>query len=144
MRNLLYNLSYKYRVFMQGRYGSDELNLFLIIMAVVFTLISRTGVVLFFVFNLLSWVFLGVAFFRMLSRNISKRYEERMKFLRYKSSFMSFCNNKKEAWSNRKTHKYFRCKKCKASIRVPKNIGKIEVTCPKCKNNFVKKTGKRK
>ncbi len=144
MRNFLYNLSYKYRVFMQGRYGSDELNLFLIILAVVFTLVSRTGVVLSFVFRFLSWVFLGIIFFRMFSKNISKRYEERMRFLRYKSSFVSFCNTKKEAWSNRKTHKYFKCKKCGANIRVPRHVGKIEVTCPKCRNKFIKKTGKRR
>lgn len=139
MRNFLYNLSYKYRVFMQGRYGSDELSIFLLAASLVALLVARTGVIFFVIFQLLAWVLLIFALFRTYSRNISKRYEERMKFLKLKNRFMAWYKIKREAWQNRKTHRYFRCKKCKASIRVPKGVGKIEVTCPKCKFKFIKK-----
>ena len=37
-------------------------------------------------------------------------------------------------------HKYFACPKCKQSVRVPKGKGKIAITCPKCREKFVKKT----
>ena len=40
----------------------------------------------------------------------------------------------------RETHKYFKCKKCKAVLRVPKGRGKIEITCPKCRAKVIKKT----
>lgn len=139
MRNFLYNLSYKYQVFMQGRYGSDELSIFLLAASLVSLLVARTGVIFFVIFQLLAWVLLIFALFRTYSRNISKRYEERMKFLKLKNRFMAWYKIKREAWQNRKTHRYFRCKKCKASIRVPKGVGKIEVTCPKCKFKFIKK-----
>ncbi len=139
MRNFLYNLSYKYQVFMQGRYGSDELSIFLLAASLVSLLLARTGVIFFVIFQLLAWVLLIFALFRTYSRNISKRYEERMKFLKLKNRFMAWYKIKREAWQNRKTHRYFRCKKCKASIRVPKGVGKIEVTCPKCKFKFIKK-----
>lgn len=143
-RRFLGNFAYRYQLFMRGRYGSDELNIFLVVSSLIFSLISRTGVILFFVFQILSWVMLLYAVFRMLSRNISKRYDERMKFLKLKATFISWYNTKMEAWHNRKTHKYFYCKKCKARIRVPRYVGKIEVTCPKCKYRFIKKTGKRR
>ncbi|MBO5007475.1 MAG: hypothetical protein J6D26_01405 [Clostridia bacterium] len=139
MRHFLYNLSYKYQAFMQGRYGIDELNIFLLVASVVSLLLARTGVIFFFVFQILAWVLLIIALVRTYSRNISKRYEEKMKFLKLRNRFMAWYKIKRDAWQNRKTHKYFRCKKCKASIRVPKHVGKIEVTCPKCRYKFFKK-----
>ena len=34
------------------------------------------------------------------------------------------------------THNYFCCPRCHATLRVPKNMGRIEITCTKCKNRF--------
>ena len=127
-------------MFMQGRYGMDELNAFLLFASVIFLILARTGVYMFFIFQLAAFVFAGFLVFRMYSRNISKRYEEKMKFLKLKSKFMSRWNIKRDAWIHRKTHHYFRCKNCKASIRVPRKVGKIEVTCPNCKTKVIKKT----
>ena len=132
-----YNLAMKYRQFMIGRYGSDEYNLFLVITALVFTFLSRFRHLWFMYF--LGLFLLVFSIFRMYSKNINKRYKERMRFLKIKNKITSWFKVKRESFKNRKTHKYFRCKKCKASIRVPKGIGKIEVTCPKCKNKFLKK-----
>lgn len=39
-----------------------------------------------------------------------------------------------------KEHKYFKCPKCKARLRVPKGRGRITVTCPRCGNKFDKKS----
>ncbi len=131
-----YKLTQSYGRFMMGRYGNDEYNIFLVILSMLLTLISRlTDLAL----NLISLGILAFVVFRICSRNISKRYEERMKFLKIKNKFTAFCKVRSEAFRNRKTHKYFRCKKCKASIRVPKGAGKIEVTCPRCKYKFIKK-----
>ena len=140
MRRFIYNFVYRYRMFMQGRYGMDELNVFMLFVAVACLILSRTGVYLFWLFHVLSLILLALITIRMYSRNISKRYEEKTKFLKAKSKFMAWCNIRRDAWRNRKTHYYFRCKKCRASIRVPKRVGKIEVTCPNCKTKVIKKT----
>lgn len=39
---------------------------------------------------------------------------------------------RKDMWRDRKTHKYFKCRNCKAVIRVPKRKGGGVVACPKC------------
>ena len=133
-----YRLKMRYQQFMIGRYGVDELNVFLLILSFAFVLLSRT----FFgniVFVILYWVFLILCCLRMYSRNIAKRYEEKEKFLRIKSKFLSWYRIKRDAFRNRKTHKYFRCKNCRASIRVPRGVGKIKVSCPKCKKEMIKK-----
>ena len=43
-------------------------------------------------------------------------------------------------WLDRKTHRYFRCPQCRATVRVPKGKGQIRITCPHCKHQFIKKT----
>ncbi len=137
IRRFLYAFGYKYRNFMMGRYGSDELNIFLLMLSLVFMFVSRIPYMFFMYFA--SLVLIILCLFRMYSKNISKRYEEKMKFLKIKNIFMSWYRIKSDSFKNRKTHRYFRCGKCKASIRVPKGVGKIEVTCPKCRSKFIKK-----
>lgn len=132
-----YKLMQSYERFMMGRYGNDEYNIFLVILSIGLSLLSRVPYL--FVLYFVSLGLLAFAVFRICSRNISKRYEERTKFLKIKNKFTAFCKVRSEAFRNRKTHKYFRCKKCKASIRVPKGAGKIEVTCPRCRYKFIKK-----
>ena len=37
-------------------------------------------------------------------------------------------------------HRYFDCPKCHQMVRVPRGKGKISITCPRCREKFVKKT----
>ena len=37
-------------------------------------------------------------------------------------------------------HRYFECPRCHQTVRVPKGKGKISISCPKCKEKFIKKT----
>ncbi len=37
-------------------------------------------------------------------------------------------------------YKVFKCPNCKQKVRVPKGHGKIEITCPRCRANFIKHT----
>lgn len=137
MGGFLYRLRMKLSQFMIGRYGSDELNFFLIILSFIFTILARVFLNPFV--SIVSWILLFWCIFRMFSRNIAKRYNEKMKFLAAKRKFTSWLSIKRDAWKNRKTHKYFRCKNCKASIRVPRGVGKIRVSCPKCRKVMIKK-----
>ena len=108
------------RRFMYGRYGFDALsNTLLVISLIMYT------VFIIFNLNLLALIPLLIliyVYYRFFSKNIQKRYNENMKF------------------KDRKTHKYYKCPRCKQYLRVPKNKGKIKLSCPKCKNTFIKKT----
>jgi ribosomal protein L37AE/L43A len=37
-------------------------------------------------------------------------------------------------------NRYFECPRCRQIVRVPRGKGKIAITCPKCKERFIKKT----
>ena len=118
------------RRFMQGRYGSDKLNTLILSVGLALSLLQLfvPGYGLKLAFMLLSYLFLAVAVYRMLSKNIYKRYEENRKYLRLL-----------DRW-NDKEHRYFDCPRCKQTVRVPRGKGKIAITCPKCKEKFTKKT----
>ena len=122
---------------MMGRYGSDELNLVLVVFSAILLFLSRIKYMWFLYF--ISLLIFAFAIIRMYSRNIAQRHKEKMLYLKIKNKIMGFYRIKRDSWKYRKTHKYFRCKTCKASIRVPRGVGKIQVTCPKCKTKVIKK-----
>ena len=73
---------WKLRQFMIGRYGVDDLSRVQIIAALVLLLVST-----FLRVNILYWLGLALliySYFRILSRNVSKRYEENQRFLNAK------------------------------------------------------------
>ena len=134
----LTNLINKYRKFMYGRYGNDELNIALIILALIISLLSNIDILWFLYF--ISVILIILSLWRSLSRNTNARYNERLKFLKIISGPKSKILNYKNRLRDRKTHKFFTCKKCKATLRLPKGKGKINITCPKCGNKMIKKT----
>ena len=130
MKAFFAKLGAGFRRFMQGRYGSDKLNTLILSIGLVASLLQlfMPTAGLKWAFMLISYVFLAVAIFRMLSKNIYKRYEENRKYLRLL-----------DRWKD-KEHRYYDCPKCKQTVRVPRGKGKIVITCPKCKEKFTKKT----
>lgn len=117
--------------FMAGRYGTDKLNLLLIGIGFVACVVS-----MFFKNNLyvrlsltgVSYIFLFWSVFRCLSRKTYKRYQENRKFLMLIQRFQD------------REHRYFDCPRCKQQVRVPRKKGKIAITCPKCREKFIRKT----
>ena len=131
LRRLGGKLSAGLRHFMAGRYGSDKLNMTILGVAVVCsiaTLFVTKIPVVYLVLNILSYVLMFLAIFRTLSRNTYKRYQENRKFLRLLDRFKD------------REHRYFDCPKCRQPVRVPRGKGKIAITCPKCKEKFIRKT----
>ncbi|NMB43977.1 MAG: hypothetical protein GX995_07590 [Clostridiales bacterium] len=128
----------KFYQFMQGRYGVDQFSRFLTIAGIILMIISRFfgG----FILDTLGFLMVIYAYFRMFSKNINKRYAENQKYLQYSSVFMRTLNGYKNSFSQRKTHRIFKCPSCKQKIRVPKGKGKIEITCPKCLSKFIRKS----
>ncbi len=127
----------KIRNFMIGRYGFDKLNLVLIILANVIIIISSIVNLSFGVF--LAYAMFAWCIFRTLSKNIYKRQKESRIFYKYYAPIDKFLYAKINEFKQRKTHKFYKCTNCKQRVRVPKGRGKIAITCPKCKNKFIKK-----
>ncbi len=131
------------RRFMYGRYGNDQLSTFLFVfylILVVFQMIFRNsaaGRVL----MLLSYVVVLAYFFRCFSKNIYKRQRENQKFLQLWNPLRNYFKYwKRKIQERNSTKKLFRCPKCHQTIRVPRGKGKIAITCPKCRSEFVKRT----
>jgi len=140
MGNWLRNIKYGLQRFMQGRYGYDELSQFLSVTGLILLLLSFFPLfrVLYFVaFALFIWMW-----FRIFSKNIYKRQVERSKYLNVKNKVMREFRLCKNAWRDRKTHKYYKCPHCKAVARItkPGKGRKIAIRCPKCGNDFDIKT----
>ncbi len=126
------------RNFMAGRYGPDHLNTALVVLALVIGFVSSLVQFVYLVY--LSYLIFALALFRMLSRNIPRRRAENDKFLRYyspaKQRVKAFFRRLRE----RKTHAFFKCPSCKNRLRVPRGKGKLQITCPKCGERFIRKT----
>lgn len=118
------------RRFMMGRYGTDKLNMAILCAGLVASLLSV--MVRIPLWNLVLWALsYGLmiwAIFRSLSRNTYKRYQENRWFLQR-------VNRLKD-----RQNRYFNCPKCRQMVRVPRGKGKISITCPKCREKFIKKT----
>ena len=89
---------------------------------------------------LLGWVMIIYCYFRMFSRNVSKRYAENEAFLAGVYKIRNFFRSQKGLWKQRKVYHIYKCPGCRQKIRIPKGKGKIEIRCPKCGTTFIKKS----
>lgn len=128
--------------FMQGRYGVDQFSNFLIILALILMVLEfflpfsyvRSGL------NSIGLLLIVYAYFRILSRNHYKRYAENERYMKYHNKVRFFLARKKSHMEQRRTHRIYKCPSCKQSIRVPKGKGKIAITCPKCRTEFIRRS----
>ena len=128
----------KFARFMYGRYGMDQLsrNLSLIcLVLLVITMFSRSNVL--YAIALAGIIY---TYFRVFSRNISKRSKENEKYLSFHCKVVGKINRIKYIIKDNKTHKIFKCPSCSQKIRVPRGKGRISIKCPKCRIEFIKKT----
>lgn len=128
----------RFRRFMAERYGTDALNQFLSIVSIVLLLVALLSRV-----NLFTWVGMGVliwCYYRTFSRNIPKRTEENYKFYTLKQQLEGKVRSLKEQWANRKLYHYYRCPQCRQKLRVPRGRGRIQISCPRCGTQFIKKS----
>lgn len=130
----------KLQQWMYGRHGADELNKFLLYIAITLMIINLFTKNHFI--NTCTLILLIICYFRMFSKNHKARYDENIQFLRLKNKFLIPLQNLK--FGNKtfkdKTYKIFKCPSCKQKVRVPKGKGKISIHCPKCNTDFIKRT----
>lgn len=123
-----------FRRFFYGRYGSDQLNLAMLIAMVALSLLNSIVYILLgsrLLYALLSVVVDGLlvlSVFRMFSRNIANRQAENQKW----QNFLARLRDR--------DNRYFRCPSCKQRVRVPRGRGKINIRCPKCGEKFLRKS----
>jgi len=133
-----------FRNFMQGRYGVDQLGFACVasycVLSIVGRFVARWTPITYVVISIISTFLVVWSIFRLLSRNISKRYNENQVFLKYWNKIKNGFAQGKTYVDNKKIYKYFKCPSCKVKVRVPKGKGTVEITCPKCGRAFRKKS----
>ena len=141
----------RFQQFMYGRYGMDQLNRFLSTVALIILVVSiRRPIVEIVALALLFW-----CYYRMFSKNISKRAAENQKYMNFRyravcffkkgrtggsASFAQKQAQRKAHHEQKKIYRFFACPNCAQKVRVPKGKGKICITCPKCHTEFVKRS----
>ena len=123
--------------FMTGRYGGDQLNLFLIalylILYVVFLFTRQIAL------ELVGTVLVAVSLVRSLSRNLERRRGENARFLQIVRpgwrKWTAF-----RARAHDREHRYFKCPNCGQQMRVPRGKGRITVHCRSCGAVFEEKS----
>lgn len=147
--------NWKYRLmrFMQGRYGGDQFNFFLIIVSFLLEVAGNM-----FGIRIIYWIGVAMilfAIYRMFSRNIYKRQQENIRFMSLFDSIKGKKNsrgyyenrgsqnmggNRKQRENRRYKDKtvycYYNCPSCMQQVRVPAGKGKVRIKCPKCGNVF--------
>ena len=130
MRQIGTKLTISLRRCMEGRYGNDKLNSAILGSALVMVILALfiRNPLLNLILHGISYALMFWSIFRALSRNTYKRYQENRTFLKSVDRFRD------------REHRYFDCPKCRQTVRVPRGKGKIAITCPRCKEKFVKKS----
>ena len=121
------------RKLMYGRYGSDQLSFFLLVVYIVLILLSGLPHL-----EALSWLALAVLLwdlFRMFSRRIDRRRAENARFLALAGPAIRWLRMRRTIRRD-KEHRYFKCPNCGQYLRVPRGKGKITVNCRNCGASF--------
>lgn len=130
---------------MRGRNGMDHFSVFLSWAAMICLFLSWIPHLA--ILNTVALVLLIYSYFRVFSRNIAKRSEENRRYL--------LCMGKVRGWwwsirnwfrrlpgrvKQAPEYHIYKCPQCSQKIRIPRGKGKIIVRCPKCGNEFQKRS----
>ena len=132
---MLNHLKEKFRRFMVGRYGTDELNRFLsmlILVFVAFHLFTRN--IMFFWMELLCLILIYV---RMFSRNTGRRFKENQIYLHTCFQAGEWVRRFGSRLKACRKFKIFKCPQCGQKLRIPRGHGKIQVHCRSCGHDFM-------
>lgn len=122
---------------MVGRYGGDQLSVFLLALYLVLYLIS--AFLHSAILSTLSMLLALWCIFRMFSRRIDKRRAENAKFMAVAGPAIRWVKLRRTIHRD-KEHRYFKCPNCGQQLRAPRGKGKITVNCRNCGVSFEEKT----
>jgi len=148
------NWRLKLMQFMQGRYGVDPFGKFLLMTGII--LMFASSFVASRIAYYLAVAMLIYAYFRIVSKNHSKRFKENLKYETIRSKFRGLKvdagRGSRKKWQEAQAkqpqnteddtayYNYYRCRNCQQIVRVPKGQGTVKITCPKCGNSFTDRT----
>lgn len=128
----------RFRDFMYGRYGMDQLSRFLSFVALILLILSMF--IHIWIFYIAALAVLAWSYFRVFSRNTSRRYAENERFLGMVSRVAGLFRGRGAYQGRDRAHRYFTCPQCRQKVRVPRGKGKICITCPRCRREFIRRT----
>ena len=155
--------------FMIGRNGFDHFCRFLFVLSAILmllTLFTRSGILYLFALFILGYSYFRMMSKNLGNRALENQqylriadrvrlfFKDGPKLWKIKAFFREFFRKikygsntaqeraKKRAFEKeqKKIYKFYTCKSCGQKVRVPRGKGKIEITCPKCKATFIKRT----
>ena len=122
------------RAFMAGRNCLDTLGLASVIAAVVVNVLAQ--ILDSYILSVVAMALMVYAFFRILSRNVTRRRQESYRFEHLFSAVRGGVSGWLDRRRQSKDYKFFTCPGCRNKLRVPRGKGKIQITCPKCGQRF--------
>lgn len=124
--------------FMYGRYGVDKLSKHTVFAALLLCIAA-----MFFrvrVFQLLAVAGIVWSYYRIFSRNAGKRYRELCAYEKFLGKVKGFFPKMRRDAAQSRGCRIFRCPGCRQKLRIPKGRGAVEISCPKCRTVFRKRT----
>lgn len=128
----------KFYRFMAGRNGMDALakaENTLILILLIISIFTRLP----FLYSLAILLMVHM-YFRVFSKNTAKRYQENQTYVNFRYRVITKMHKMKKEFADRKVYRFYRCPMCKQKVRVPKGRGRIAITCPKCREEFIRKS----
>ena len=117
-----------------GRNGPDSFARFALIFSLALAFLNL------FIHSLSLYVLgilaLGYAFFRMFSKNRTRRAEENAVYVRWREKTRQFFTRQLNRIRYHSTKAYRRCPHCGAHLCLPRKKGKHTVKCPSCEQRF--------
>lgn len=125
--------------FMTGRYGqNDSLNRAMSYLALLLLIIS------FFVHSgwlpLAAVLLIVATYWRLFSHKIYRQVAINRGFERVWLPLTRPFARLRYSLSQYRQYRFFRCSQCHQRIRIPRHHGHVRITCPKCGNQFDKRT----
>lgn len=124
----------RFRQFMQGRYGLDQLYVGMLVLYFILLFFSR-----WFMPELMTGLMTLViilAVFRMFSKNIVVRQRENAVYLRVVNGMKHTGKKLLQRIKDIPTKRYRKCPNCAVTLRLPRKRGRHKTTCPKCQTSF--------
>lgn len=129
------NLLFKLRNFMAGRNGVDKISIALFVVYSIFSFIKiflRFIPTVYIIATVLQYLILAYAVFRIMSKNIQKRYSENFRFEQFLKAWKPYTEHLKLRIQFINTHRFRTCKGCGKFLRFKKGKHKRTVVCPEC------------
>ena len=128
-------MDFRYRLmqFLSGRYGID--NLFYVLFSLSAVLAFINIFLRLVVLQIIVYIIMIYAFFRVMSRNTLARSRENRAVLGIINNIKSKIDLRRQRRADY-THIYKKCPYCRAVLRLPRKKGKHTTVCPKCNKSF--------